>query len=161
MFTTDSLAAGLPVKPNPRLTGFSSGLTGLTPPSPIERRRAMRVWMLMLAIVLMSVADLYMTLAHLNSVGMGEANPIARWVISYGSPWLLVVWKFGCIGLACLIFTIARYRRSSEIACWACIGILTALILHWMSYSAEASDLTPQMNIIASGEASNWVRMGD
>lgn len=129
--------------------------------SAFERRRALRVWMLMLAIVLMSVADLYMTLTHLNSVGMGEANPIARWVIGYGSPWLLGIWKFGCIGLACLIFAIARHRWSGEVACWACFAVLTGLTLHWMAYSAEASALTPQMHLIAAGEASNWVRMGN
>ncbi len=156
----------MPTTARPTAAAASSPVPGLSlglshEPTSQERRRALRVYTLMAAIVLMSAADLYMTLTHLSGVGMGEANPIARWVMSYGSPWLLGVWKFGCIGLACLIFTIARYRRSGEIACWTCLAVLTALTVHWIAYSAEASTLTPQMHIIASGEAANWVRMGE
>lgn len=156
----------LPSAPHSATRTAPRGLFGLEPASGAhasnaQRRRALRVWVLMVAIVLMSIADLYMTLTHLNGVGMGEANPLARWIIGYGSPWLLGLWKFACIGLACLIFTIARHRWSGEAACWACCAVLTALTMHWMAYSTEASALTTHMHLIAAGEASNWVRIGD
>lgn len=125
-----------------------------------HRRRAARVFALMAGIVLMSMADLYMTLTHVMGPGMGEANPIARLVMSYNSPWLLGMWKCACVAVSCLIFFRARHHMIGEAACWACTLILTALTIHWIGYSAEASTLTPDMHILASGDyGSTWIRM--
>jgi hypothetical protein len=137
---------------------FSLGVRG--DPTPTQKRRALRVWLLIGTIAVLSLADLYMTLAHLRSGGMGEGNPLARIVMSYQSPWLLSVWKCGCIGLGCVIFMLARYRRSAEIACWVCCLILTALTIHWIHYSNEASKLTAQINAFGDAETqANWVSM--
>jgi hypothetical protein len=131
------------------------------PPSLKERRRAIRVWLLLSAIVILSLADLYMTLAHLRSVGMGEDNPLARFVMSYNSPLLLGAWKVACVALACLILAIARFRRSAEVACWVCCGVLTALTIRWANYSAEASAFTTEINeSMVEGQQGNWVSMG-
>lgn len=125
-----------------------------------ERRRALRVWMLLGVIVLLSFADLYMTLTHLRSAGMGEDNPIARFVMSYGSPMLLGAWKAACVCLACLILIIARFRRSAELACWVCCGVLTLLTVRWAHYSTEASAFTAQINSsLIDGHSANWVTM--
>lgn len=125
-----------------------------------ERRRALRVWMLLGVIVLLSVADLYMTLAHLRSAGMGEDNPLARFVMSYGSPVLLGAWKAACVCLACLILIVARFRHSAEIACWVCCCVLTALTIRWAHYSTEASAFTSQINSsLFDGHPTNWVTM--
>jgi hypothetical protein len=131
------------------------------PPSLAQRRRALRVWLLVGTIIVLSLADLYMTLAHLRSAGMGEANPLARLVISYQSPLLLSLWKCACVGLAALILVLARFRRSSEVACWVSCIVLTALTIHWMRYSVEASAMTQQLNDLShSDPSSNWVSMG-
>ena len=81
-----------------------------TPLTHSQRRRALRVWVLVATIVVLSLSDLYMTLAHLRSVGMGEANPLARIVISYNSPALLSAWKCSCVALAAMILILARFQ---------------------------------------------------
>lgn len=53
--------------------------------------RSRRVISLTALIALLSLADLFMTLTFLRTVGMSEANPVARMVMSYGSPTYLVV----------------------------------------------------------------------
>ena len=136
-------------------------LAPAVPPTPLERRRALRVWILVATIVVLSLSDLYMTLAHLQSAGMGEANPLARLVMSYNSPILLSAWKCACVALAALILILARFRPSGEIACWLSTVVLTALTVHWISYSSEASKFTTQINSMAQQEPSaNWVSMG-
>jgi hypothetical protein len=131
------------------------------PPTSTQRRRAMRVWMLVGTIVVLSLADLYMTLAHLRSVGMGEGNPLARLVMSYHSPLLLCVWKCTCIALTTMILILTRFRRSGEIACWVSCLVLTALTIQWTHYSAEASSLTRQINEMSGPSVpANWVSMG-
>ncbi len=131
-------------------------------PTAVQRRRALRVWLLVATIIVLSFADLYMTLAHLGSAGMGEANPLARMVISYQSPALLSLWKCACVGLAALILILARFRRSGEVACWTCCCVLTALTIHWFNYSSEAAGLTRQINdmSISPDRPANWVTIG-
>jgi hypothetical protein len=91
---------------------------------------------------------------------MGEDNPVARVVMSYGSPALLGAWKCACVALACLILVLARHRRSAEIACWVCCVVLTALTVRWANYSAEASAFTAQINApVSEGQPANWVTM--
>lgn len=131
-------------------------------PTAAQRRRAIRVWLLVATIIVLSIADLYMTLAHLRSAGMGEANPLARVVISYQSPMLLSLWKCACVGLATLILILARFRRSGEVACWMCCVLLTALTIHWFNYAAEAATFTRQINDMSASpdRPANWVTIG-
>ena len=119
------------------------------------------MWLLVVTIIVLSVADLYMTLAHLRSAGMGEANPLARMVISYQSPLLLSLWKLACVGLASLIFVLARYRRSAEAACWVCCLVMTGLTVHWINYSNEAAAATQEIgNLLGGDRPADWVSIG-
>jgi hypothetical protein len=124
-----------------------------------ERRRGIRVWLLVATIVILSMADLYMTLTHLRGAGMGEANPLARLVISYNSPMLLSVWKCACVFIACVILVMARHRWSGEAASWVCAGVLTVLTVHWAMYCAEAATLTNQIATMQADPPPNWVSM--
>jgi hypothetical protein len=128
--------------------------------SHAETRRAARILAMIVCIVAMSMADLYMTLTHVTTIGMGEANPIARLVMSYNSPALLAFWKCACVAVTCLILFKARHRPIAELAAWISIVILTALTVHWIRYSNEAASMTSDMAIIAQTELpTNWVRM--
>jgi hypothetical protein len=116
----------------------------------------------MATIVLLSTADLSMTLTYLRSVGMGEANPLARYVMSFNSPALLALWKFASVGVACLIFHIARHKRCGELACWACLAVLSALTLHWIDYSSQVQLLTAQLHVAQQGDPlGTWVQMAE
>lgn len=127
------------------------------------RRRAIRVILLMLTIAALSVGDLVLTLTYVRSVGMTEANPIARYVMSFDSAWLLAGWKFASVGLACLIFYIARYKRSGELAAWVACSVLTLLTFHWLNYTHEVEKFTHSLNVLAQSDVPQtmWIRMSE
>jgi hypothetical protein len=122
--------------------------------------RTWRVLALILAIVALSLGDLYMTLTYLKSGGMGEANPVARWVINHGSPGLLVFWKVATVAVASLILFYARRRASAEVAAWGCCFVLTWLTVRWHSYAEEVSRATPALQAVAEADGERWVELG-
>lgn len=120
--------------------------------------RANRVALLVLLIAVLSLADLFMTMEHLRGVGMSEANPIARMVMSYNSPAILVSWKLATILLTSLIFLMARTRRLAEIGCCVCLCALVWLTVRWLNYSDEIARATPAVHALAQFESDTWVR---
>lgn len=112
---------------------------------------------LLLAVVVMSLADLYMTLLHMSSFGMLEANPLARHIIERGSPALLVLWKLATIAFAAGILFAARRTRIGEGAAWVCALVMTALMCQWVHYSSHVSGLTKEMSLIAASGDTRWV----
>jgi hypothetical protein len=121
--------------------------------------RPRRVVALILTIVLLSLADLYITLVYLHSGGMGEANPVARWIMGHGSPVLLTLWKFATVGVAVAIFFLTRHTRAAECGAWACVMMLTWLTVRWCAYSDEVQKITPNIHYLADVEHSRWVSM--
>jgi hypothetical protein len=118
------------------------------------------VW-LTAAIVLLSVTDLYITMLYLRSVGMGEANPVARFVMQHGTPAALVLWKLGSVGVGCMILLATRRSRSAEIGAWICCAALVWLTLHWTAYSREIGKLTPVLHRVSEVESAKWVQAPD
>ena len=123
--------------------------------------RSRRVIALTALIALLSLADLFMTLTFLRTVGMSEANPVARMVMSYGSPTYLVVWKLASIAVASTVFWLARRRRLAEAGCWVCVAVLVWLTVRWIHYSQEVETATPLIHVLASGECPTWVTMAE
>src|ERR1051326_710835 len=62
--------------------------------------RGARVAAFLGAVAVLSMADLYMTLQHVMNFGLLEQNPVARLIISHGSPAGLAVWKVVTVGVA-------------------------------------------------------------
>lgn len=123
-------------------------------------RRPIRVLCLIFVIFSLSLADLYCTLIYLHSGGMGEENPLARWLMSTGSPVPLILWKLGTVGLACSILLFLRHKRLGELGALLCCMILVWLTFRWEEYSHEASNLTAVIHTVAD-TSPRWVRMGD
>ena len=121
--------------------------------------RPCRVIALIVTIVLLSLADLYITLVYLHSGGMGEANPVARWIMMHGSPVLLILWKFFTVGLAAAILYATRRTRTAEFGAWVCVLMLTWLTIRWASYSDEIKNMTPTMHVLAEHDQARWVTM--
>ena len=115
--------------------------------------------MLLVAIGLMSLGDLYMTLTHLTQAGMLEANPLARTIMAYNSPALLSVWKLASVGLAVAILFWARHRGRTEIATWFCFLVLTGLTCRWMVYSDQVSAAAGFGYGIGAHSGSEWIAM--
>ena len=122
--------------------------------------RTFRVAALLTAVVAMSLADLYLTLTHLRGAGMGEGNPIARWVMSANCIWALGAFKLGLMGISTLILWKVRQRGSAEIAAWLCCGVMVWLTMQWKAYSEALPALTPVIHRMATidDESSDWVK---
>lgn len=123
------------------------------------RTRQARVCWLILAILVLSIADLHMTLVHLTTIGMSEANPVARLVMSTNSPMVLIAWKLASVGAACLAFYAGRRTVIGELAAWFCCAVLIWLTLRWNAYSTELASVCPQIHFLHQSEAGLWVTM--
>ena len=99
--------------------------------------------LLIVAIVIMSVGDLLLTLTYLQHLGMAESNPLARLVLDFQSPALLVVWKMATVAACSAILLWKSTSRSAEIGAWAGTFILTALMVHWSTYVKIAPPVPP------------------
>lgn len=121
--------------------------------------RARRVVLLLIGVVLMSLADLHMTLVHLSSAGMLEGNPLARLVISYNSPGVLVLWKLATLTLTVGILFRAKSSRSGEIGAWLCFLVLAGLMVQWDMYSREVVQWTAELSMITEGYDHRWVSL--
>lgn len=136
---------------------------------PLDHRRAglldwrsgrgARVAALVVAVALMSLGDLYMTLEHLRTIGLNEGNPVARYVIAYNCPWVLIAWKCACIALSSIIFLRWRTRWSSEVGVWLCFFVMAWLSIRWMQYSEELTDATSALHAISQAPGVTWVQM--
>ena len=99
-------------------------------------RRSRRVTLLVISIVVLSLADLFVTIAFLRANWMMEANPIAEWLIRYTqSPWTLAAFKLTTVGICVAVLHRLRHYRSGEIAAWCGFGILTVMSLMWHGYA--------------------------
>lgn len=103
--------------------------------------RARRVLWLVIAVAIMSAGDLYMTLTHAMGPGFLESNPVARLVMSTGSPWILGLYKLCTAGPALLILWLYRHRRVAELGAWLGLCMLLWLTLQWAMYSEAVTDI--------------------
>lgn len=126
-------------------------------PKAASRRR--RVTWAIFCIVVLSMADLYCTLLYARTIGMNEANPLARFVMSYNSPWILGLWKSATVAGACLIFWLIRHKRITELAAWACMIVLGCLTTWWAVYVQELPKYTAALDHVADVEPHSWVQM--
>jgi hypothetical protein len=121
--------------------------------------RPCRVIALLSAVILFSLADLYMTLVHLLHFGMLEANPVARAIMELGSPAALILWKLITVGVAVGILFGARRRWTAEWAAAFCCFVMVWLTGRWAVYNLQAPQMTPAMQAVAQRQQPGWVTM--
>jgi hypothetical protein len=103
--------------------------------------RARRVLLLLGGVVLLSLADLWLTLLHLSTIGMMEANPIAAWLIrSTESALALSLYKGVTVGVCVALLFRLRRRPQAEWGAWCAVAIMIGLSLMWQCYRAELAD---------------------
>lgn len=130
--------------------------------SCLPAARSQRVILLVLATALMCLGDLAMTMDHARTIGLFEANPLAREVLRSHSPEVLLAFKGGSILLGCSLLCYLRKTRIAELGSWAALAAMTLLCLHWNGYSQGLAEMTPQYAAMASGAFScdTWVYWG-
>ncbi len=114
--------------------------------TPKQAAVSRRIVLLIAAIVLMGLADLACTLAYMQTVGLPEANPIARWLARFGDTRAIIGFKLLTMLLSCLCLYVGRRERRMEVAAWACTLILLCLSVHWISFNRA---ITEHTNLIA------------
>ncbi|MEL7474432.1 MAG: DUF5658 family protein [Planctomycetota bacterium] len=107
----------------------------------VRLRRSPRVCLLVAAIIVLSVVDLYLTLMFLTHGGMLESNPLARIIINAGSPVALIGWKIGTVTLSAFILLRARRHGVAEIGAWVGLAVLCWLGGQWIGYVNHSRDL--------------------
>lgn len=121
--------------------------------------RSRRVILLLSAVALVSIADLVMTLLFLTSYGFNEGNPLARAIMSYSSPALVVLWKLASVTACAGIIYRFRAFRCAEIAAWICFGVMIWLSFRWVSYLCFIDSLVASNEDPASLDSATWVTM--
>lgn len=120
--------------------------------------RSTRVTVLLGIVVVLSLADLYMTLMHLTTIGMLEANPLARWLMRNFSPAAMIVWKLLTVCIACSILASIRTKRIGELAAWLCVAVLIWLMARWNIYAESLASLSAeQLQFVTESDSPMWV----
>jgi hypothetical protein len=104
--------------------------------------RSRRVALLLAGIVAASGADLAVSLVHLRTLGLVEANPIAVFLVqSTGSALVLSAYKAATVLLCVGLLYRLRRRLAAEAAAWCAIAIMAAMSVQWVRYMSEIRDL--------------------
>ncbi|MEO0511575.1 MAG: DUF5658 family protein [Planctomycetota bacterium] len=97
---------------------------------------------------LLSMTDLALTLTYVTGFGMFEANPIVVRVIGSGSPLAMATWKMFTLGVTMLILFAYRRRWQAEVGTLLCVGVMSALLVHWQAYIADVGAMTNEMTVL-------------
>lgn len=132
------------------------------PPRALHRKpligtRPRRVTILLAGVIILSLADLAMTLNHLTTVGMIEANPVAAFLIrSTGSPWILTAFKLLTVGICVSLLYGLRRHLESEVAAWCALVVLVVVSFVWHVYARQIDD-PESLRISRQLSAGQWV----
>ena len=122
-------------------------------------RRMHRLVVLLAAIVVLSMADLAITVTHLQTIGMLEANPIAAFLIrESGSVWTLALFKSCTVALCVTMLFALRRSRLAEVGAWVAILVLVGLCFQWHIYTERFVGDSRQLLLVRSGTLSEqWL----
>jgi hypothetical protein len=90
-----------------------------------------KLWMLLLWVALMNVADSYFTLVHLQAGGI-ELNPVAAAMLGTGRA-SFVFLKSSLIAVALLVLCVHKNFFLARIGLWTAAGTYTALVVYHLS----------------------------
>ena len=77
-----------------------------------DTNRSERVKWLLFGIVMLSVADLVLTISYLTTVGLSEGNPIVVWLLqATNSVWALGMYKAVTVTICVSLLYRTRFQR--------------------------------------------------
>lgn len=121
------------------------------------KRRGLRVTVLCVVILIISVADLELTLRFLTSGGMSEGNPLARYIMGFNCQWLLGAWKIMLTAVACGTLFGLRTRLTAELGAWLCAAVMVWLAIRWGFYADYAGLAAEHMLSATPCKPTDWV----
>lgn len=123
-----------------------------------------RILLLVGVMCLMGLIDLLFTVTYVRSTGMYEMNPLARFILRHGELGHLVAFKLGSMAVSCLAIFAARRTRKAEYGAWACVFMLSVLMVHWVNYVNNMQALSYEFLLLMQNEelaGPAWVRIAD
>ncbi len=117
--------------------------------------------LLVVATALMGLADLLLTLTYVRTVGMAEANPLARWLMQFNSVGLVVAFKLASMAICSGLILWKRRSRSAEIGAWVCLLVMALLTARWVWFIGAFSSLAQEVGVAALEMDPNFVRLGE
>ncbi len=114
--------------------------------------------LLLALVVVLSLADLYLTLLYVTQGSFAEANPLARAIMRSQSVGLLVAWKFGSILTTVGILYAIRRTRTAELGAWVCCFVLGWLTFQWSGY-VDAPPVGADVLAAAGYDDGHWVTL--
>ena len=123
----------------------------------VGKRRGLRVISLCVVILIISIADLELTLRFLTSGGMAEGNPLARYIMGFNCQWLLAAWKLMLTAVACGTLLGLRTRLTAELGAWLCAAVMVWLAIRWGFYADYAGLAAEHMLSATPNKPSDWV----
>jgi hypothetical protein len=121
------------------------------------RSRSQRVAILLFAIILMGLADLSMTLTFITSVGMVEANPVARLVMQLNHPGYVILWKLATMLVGIGVLYWARRTKGAEVGTWVSFIAMAALSIHWLTFAGQVSTMDADYAVMAAVDDPRWI----
>jgi hypothetical protein len=112
-------------------------------------------------ILVLSLADLLLTLTYVLHIGLIEDNPLARRVIETGGPALLIFWKLASVGFAAGVLLRFRTRRVAEIGAVLCAVVMVWLTTRWVQYIEMSPELTPALADMDRIGGGHWVTLAE
>lgn len=113
---------------------------------------------LLIGVITLSMADLIVTIAHLRTIGLAEANPIAAFLIrSTESSWILAAYKCLTVGICVSLLYRARRYFVGELATWCALLALAVMSVMWHAYTHELDGQFTQLQ--ASFHGDKWLRL--
>ena len=95
--------------------------------------RSRRVLLTLAAVWVVAIFDLGYTLAESGTGDFVEANPLAAKLLA-GPTHVIVVYKFGLLGLGTAILLALRRHAVAELGCWFLFVLKLYVALRWYSY---------------------------
>ncbi len=104
--------------------------------------RSSRVLLLLGCILILSGADLLLTIIHLQQFGLAESNPIVVFLVeTFNSLWVLAVFKLATVAMCIGFLFRARHHVVGEFGAWLATIILTMVLMVWYDYSDTVEKL--------------------
>lgn len=106
----------------------------------------------------LGLLDLWWTADAMSSIGMHEANPIARLVAAQGLE-ALVAFKLSTIAIHGWLLWCCRSRLSAHVAAWLSLAVLVALLTQWLGYFEATRGLDPEALRAIGRLSPDWVEL--
>jgi hypothetical protein len=96
-----------------------------------------------------------MTVCQVSTIGMFEANPVARVLVACtGNASALIALKILSLTIAMGMLIPLRHRWQAEVAAWVATAVLAWLTMEWTAYLRVMSEIEPQS--LAALAHSEW-----